>query len=442
MDGLASEIGSIDDYSSYMVAYLFSCRPVVSLKAGVHGTYDVTTGIWSLSEVVVDELTEASITISYSTTEWTNEDVTVIATTNTSYSLQYSLDLETWYDGDSYDMTENGYIYFRLTDGDNVSNFYATGYVGNIDKTAATASANLTELAQTYISVSVSATDEESGIKSYLYSSDGGETYSDEITKAKYTFDELILETEYDITIKIIDNAGNETEISIETSTIGEDYVEYSIDLNGNGITTDDWRLFYVEDDSNDDEDTIEGQTFLIAADYLYFEESSNLNKYAYFYEDGDYSIVVTHLMETITNSLFKFPYDSYEDSLDLLSEYESWQATISLLNTENWSDFVDDDFANYAIGSPTPNLFVAAWNDRGYDEIEFELNDELEATGEDIDLSETDGYSDTTFFPRKEAEYGDSLTYCVTAYYLATPSQPLMYTDELLAVSCYRNNY
>ena len=305
---------------------------------------------------------------------------------NTNYALQYSLDLETWYDGDSYDMTENGYIYFRLTDGDNVSNFYATGYVGNIDKLAPTIDSvesltnNITFTASDsssslygvsgivgyYISISSDIPDEDDFIDCRDESGNG-------ISKFEITINELEQEIIY--YIWVIDGAGNISDtiettienvnvsslVAADVASIMGDYVDYPIDVNNDGDTTNDWRLFYVADDAINDDLTISGQVFLITADYVegsseYLDldatglSVSSSRPYALYWS---YSSVPekqwTDLMSDTTNSIFMFKY-TYGSS----STKNNMNTISTLLNTENWTKFVDSSYANYAIGSPT----------------------------------------------------------------------------------------
>ena len=65
-------------------------------------------------------------------------------------------------------MTENGYIYVRIWDGNNGGS-YAVGEVSKIDKT----DPEVTGATPTTNSVSITATDEASGIKGYKITENG-----------------------------------------------------------------------------------------------------------------------------------------------------------------------------------------------------------------------------------------------------------------------------
>ncbi|MEI3394528.1 MAG: hypothetical protein V8R82_02295 [Clostridia bacterium] len=111
----------------------------------------------------VTGLTSADTTFSYNPTGWTNGNVTATAsTTKTGYTLQTSKDGQNWSSTASQTYSENGKIYARLWDGTNGGG-YAAGNVTNIDKvkpvvTGATATTN---------SITITATDEASGIIGY-----------------------------------------------------------------------------------------------------------------------------------------------------------------------------------------------------------------------------------------------------------------------------------
>ena len=107
---------------------------------------------------------EGNITFTYSTTNWTNKDITVTAkTTITGYKLQTSTDAKTWKDTTSQTLSANGKVYARLADSTNQATGYAVATVDKIDKTkpivtSATANTN---------TITIKATDEASGIIGY-----------------------------------------------------------------------------------------------------------------------------------------------------------------------------------------------------------------------------------------------------------------------------------
>ena len=76
------------------------------------------------------------------------------------------------------------------------------------------------EVTTTTIKVRTLATDKESGIEKYLYSIDGVNYVEDNI---QHLFKDLTPDTEYTIYVKVIDNVGNETLVSIKVKTLKED---------------------------------------------------------------------------------------------------------------------------------------------------------------------------------------------------------------------------
>ena len=107
---------------------------------------------------------EGNITFTYSSTNWTNKDITVTAkTTITGYKLQTSTDAKTWKDTTSQTLSANGKVYARLADSTNQATGYAVATVDKIDKTkpvVTTATANTN-------TITIKATDEASGIVGY-----------------------------------------------------------------------------------------------------------------------------------------------------------------------------------------------------------------------------------------------------------------------------------
>ena len=112
-----------------------------------------------------------NIYFNYSPSNWTNRNVTVTITATTEkYQLQYSKDGKIWNNYDSQakvEMTENGPIYARLTDGVNYG-ATATGNVSNIDRILPTGSGTVSMESQSAkkATIKINAIDNESGIAS------------------------------------------------------------------------------------------------------------------------------------------------------------------------------------------------------------------------------------------------------------------------------------
>ena len=178
------------------------------------------------------------VTLTPSTTAWTNQDVTVTATANSTVSgvtmqMQSSVDSTSWTNVSSLKVSSNQTVSARLTD--NVSNgATASINITNIDKTAPTTTApTITEITKNSLAVQNNQTDSESGIATYYYSINNGSWVSS--TSSSYTFTGLQSGTTYSIKTKLTDKAGNSSETSAISEKTKFDVVTVSeAVLNGN----------------------------------------------------------------------------------------------------------------------------------------------------------------------------------------------------------------
>ena len=113
-------------------------RDIVIGYAEVTYTQTDNKYIVPLQEVVVADEIDIEIMFKYDhdLNVWTNEDIVATAETNaTEYTLQTSLDGETWENTDTQTLKENGYVYARLiNEGNQVGDIFR-GEVKNIDNT-------------------------------------------------------------------------------------------------------------------------------------------------------------------------------------------------------------------------------------------------------------------------------------------------------------------
>ena len=107
-----------------------------------------------------------------------------------------------------------------------------------------------------------------------------------------------------------------------------------------------------------------------------------------------------------------------------LNSSNDNSKPVSGLLNTNNWTAFVDTNYADYAIGGPTLNMYIASWNAKGYTTLYTNTNTNGYYVGTSansettyVDMSNTAGYGDTLYYPHQS----DSSN-CY-AYWLAAPS-------------------
>ena len=183
---------------------------------------------------------------------------------------------------------------------------------------------------------------------------------------------------------------------------------------NANGI---EWKVFYATTD----------RIYLIASDYVHYSKLTNAYKngascyntgthpYSYYWASGGTSLETTGRQDGI------FMATGYT----LNSSNGNSKCVSGLLNTNNWTDFVDTNYADYAIGGPTLNMYIASWNAKGYTKLFTNTNTNgyyvrtsANPTIDFVDMSsDTPGYGDTLYYPHQS-----SYSNC-SGYWLAAPS-------------------
>ena len=181
---------------------------------------------------------------------------------------------------------------------------------------------------------------------------------------------------------------------------------------NANGIK---WKVFYATTD----------RIYLIASDYVHYSKLTNAYKngascyntgthpYSYYWASGGTSLETTGRQDGI------FMATGYT----LNSSNQNSKCVSGLLNTNNWTDFVDTNYADYAIGGPTLNMYIASWNAKGYTTLYTNTNTNgyyvgtsANPTTDSADMSsDTAGYGDTLYYPYKSA-YSNCYGYWLVA--------------------------
>ena len=324
---------------------------------------------------------EGDIAFSYNPTTMTKNDVEVTITKNVEedYKIEYSkYDTNNWeeYTG-PVNMEKNGAIYARLKNNSGSSESYATGDVKNIDKLAPNeATIQIGEVTENSIEVTASSEDQEeteeyasSGIKGYQFSKDNGASWEPATVQASgtYTFTGLTEDTEYQIKVKAIDNAKNETttenaisqktesgeitagDIENNSSIFGSEVVGYECT---NSAAVNKWLIFYA--DSNN--------IYLISDDYIPYEyiptnskghkpsKGGSYERDIYFTNDilNDYigsSDIKDDRIKALNNDYFNIKGYSSTNS--------NMKAIAYLLDTETCEVFAGSK-AEYAIGGPS----------------------------------------------------------------------------------------
>ena len=188
--------------------------------------------------------------IAFTNLVWSKEKASVTISTNTSYTLQYQVvanegasSEENWQavpeGGIIGNLNHRDVVYARLVQG----SYYGEEASTTIkDETPPTISNVELTSTENSVTVTVTASDNESGIGNYTYALTGGETASNQ-TSNTYTFTGLNSSTTYTISVTVTDKAnnptteGNKTIQTKEPAGIPEStsYVGYYADVDGNG---------------------------------------------------------------------------------------------------------------------------------------------------------------------------------------------------------------
>ena len=202
-------------------------------------------------------------------------------------------------------------------------------------------------------------------------------------------------------------------DVVTEASHYG-DYVDYPIDLNEDGNTANDWRIFY-----NDGE-----HIFIIAADYV--KNNSTYINFSSLGVDrvGNYSVnwnlvpSSAQNVEENTLSLFKQSWTDY-------STNSNGRCISTMLNTDNWTGLVNSTYADYAIGGATMEMWISSYN--GNSSIPLYCNNtnnngyyvgNINTPTTTYQMMENLGDKDSLYLPHREVYNNDCY-----GYFLATPS-------------------
>ena len=175
-------------------------------------------------EIEEPDLQEGEIIFSYNPSTPTQGSVEVIIGTKTELGnnwIEYSTDGNSWSKYESpITVTDNCKIYARLRNNIGPSADTATGNVENIDRLdpkiftpTTTNTTNSITLTGSTEDAEATETDGCSGIDVYYFSIDGGEWLPENgQVETSYTFNGLVQGKEYELKMKAVDKAGNETE--------------------------------------------------------------------------------------------------------------------------------------------------------------------------------------------------------------------------------------
>ena len=210
------------------------------------------------------------------------------------------------------------------------------------------------------------------------------------------------------------------------------------------------WRVFYADNDN----------IYLIASDCVLAEDAPSTEDGTMPIDEeieGAYDLYLYSVYSEFTGSA------NWDEKLSVWnntylsnysnSEYNNAKAIEYLLDTDLWDSFAKNKYADYAIGSPTLELWVASWNQHGYDTLYCDTVNEYgyyisnvsntEERYYNVTWLDNSGYEDTLYFPFADEEDeensgSDTFIGSLWAYWLASPSAS--YEDALVGV--YYNGY
>ena len=402
--------------------------------------------------------------IKFSELTWTSGKASVELSTKEAGTIEYKVGKDGIYQaGTTISNLSNGDIlYARI----NNNGTYTDEETLEIKDTIEPEKFTITASNITYEGVTLtgSTQDLQTGIKDYTYVA---ATKTNEIVKeianqtvTSYEITGLSAETEYVVYMLAYDNAGNvrkSNEVTVTTTKmptkaiLGE-YIDYPIDLNGDGDTTNDWMIFYKADGNAEGEEAggvyaeNVGDYYIIAADYLKNTDSRlKLSQMGAITKNGVYSIYWSNTSaiparqvtgteaqtvagrantSTTINKLFM------QNKFGALNSNENSRAVSTLINTVNWAGYVNSTYADYPIGVPTVEMWVASWNLSYGDKLKLYTNiksgtgyyvgtgsNRTKNTNQSI-TSVIGWQNNTLYFPRGNSEYSNCY-----GNWLASPS-------------------
>ena len=174
-------------------------------------------------------------------------------------------------------------------------------------------------------------------------------------------------------------------------------YVDYPIDINGDGKTERDWKIFYIEDYKGEEGGSEYYNTqqtnkpkngkriFLIATDYVGNKCDALTNKDTGALKKSGMTESTSYKCTYYWNSPSSYAYDCTlprnatgdKEACEFPSLFEFTGYDIeghkenpnsllasALLCTGNWQSFVNDTYADFAIGGPTVEMWCDSWNE------------------------------------------------------------------------------
>ena len=353
------------------------------IKVEVNGDEAGNIGTGTIQETtgrVTSALEEGAITFSNKT--WSGGQASVTINTNTSYKIEYQLNRASgsWIEiqnGETIsNLTHGTTIYARLTDGNNAGQYTSMDIQ---DLTPPTGTITINEITAESIKVTVTAQDNESGLATsgtYAYYLNAENTAKAASTSNTYTYQNLAQNTQYTIKVVIKDAAGNEKEVTQTATTekkgdtaavvaqnptayYGKEVENYGVIYDDTAEATNKWRIFYAD----------ENNIYLIADDYIHADYAPDSGSYEIYVNSTSYRLSMNNVYENYTGaasieSTFANKWLSAYYPSNKTNTNTNIKAVAYMLDTKIWNPIYKNEYAEYAIGGPTLEMYCASYKD------------------------------------------------------------------------------
>ena len=338
------------------------------------GTTQGTTG------TVTSGLEEGAIT--FSNVIWSSGKARVTIHTNTNYNIEYQQNgtSGSWTGiqngGTISNLNHGTTIYARLTDGSNAGEYTSMDIQ---DKTDPTGTITINEITAESIKVTVNASDGESGLATsgrYAYYINTESTARSTGTSNTYTYTNLAGGTQYTIKVIVKDKAGNEKEVTTVATTekqgdtaaviaqnpelyYGKEVENYGVKYDNTSGASNKWRIFYADEEN----------IYLITDEYIHSDYAPDSANYGIYVNRNNYQLSFNNVYKDYTgaaniDSTFANKWLSSYYPSNKTNKNENIRAVAYMLDTDKWNPIYKNEYAEYAIGGPTLEMFCASYKD------------------------------------------------------------------------------
>ena len=228
------------------------------------------------------------------------------------------------------------------------------------------------------ITITVKARDLESGLAesgTFAYYLNTESTARSTGTSNTYTYTNLAGGTQYTIKVIVKDQAGNEKEVTTTAKTqeivsasviaqnpelyYGKEVENYGIIYDNTAGASNKWRIFYADEEN----------IYLITDDYIHADYAPDSANYEIYVNSNNYKLSFNNVYKDYTGAV---DIDSTFANKWLSAYYPSNSTSINtniravayMLDTDIWNPIYKNEYAEYAIGGPTLEMFCASYKD------------------------------------------------------------------------------